>query len=147
MRKYRLRLRRAPIGPNGYGVVVPAALGGPRSVGRAVVKPAVRLRRPSSAVRRRHILAAMFVVLVAAVAVAVGTGAGALWWFVVAFLPVVCAYVTVVMRARRLTAEREINAAFFGSSTRGLVGLEDMFVVRREPPLAGFETTRASSAR
>jgi len=59
--------------------------------------------------------------------VALATGWSAAWWVVVALLPVLCAYVAILVRARRLMAEREIDVAFFGPSGRVAYGLEDVF--------------------
>ncbi len=59
--------------------------------------------------------------------VALVTGLSPAWWVVVALLPVLCAYLAILLRARRLMAEREIDVAFFGPAGRVAYGLEDVF--------------------
>jgi Flp pilus assembly protein TadB len=89
----------------------------------------------SAAVRRRRVLAVMLGVLAVPAVIGLATGSAAAWWAVVAFLPVVCTYLAVLFRARRLMAEREINLAFFGSVNRAGHGLEDAFGFHYEEPL------------
>ena len=73
----------------------------------------------------------MLTVLLSALAVptlvALVTGAAVAWWVVVALLPLVCAYLAVLFRTRRIMAEREINVAFFGGTERTDATLEELF--------------------
>ena len=143
MRKYLSSSRRAPFGATGFAVLYTQGQGEPlRSVQaepvRSVMAPARRLRpvsrtasrtasRSKIAARRRLVLSVLFVALGVPFLVAVATGSAAAWWAVLALLPLVCTYLAVLFRSRRLTAEREINVGFFGGSERGEFGLDDMF--------------------
>jgi hypothetical protein len=69
----------------------------------------------------------MLLSLAVPLVVALATGWAAAWWVVVAMLPVLGAYVAILVRARRLMAEREIDVAFFGPAGRVAHGLEDVF--------------------
>lgn len=119
-------LTRGPVGlgrralakePVAKRPVAKGALGG-RALGRS---------RANAAVRRRRALGALSLALAVPVVLGALTGSAAAWWVVVALLPVVCAYLAVVFRARRVLAEREINLAFLGTAGRAEPGLEGMF--------------------
>ena len=69
----------------------------------------------------------MLLTLAVPLVIALATGWAAAWWVVVAMLPVLGAYVAILVRARRLMAEREIDVAFFGPAGRAGSGLEDVF--------------------
>ena len=86
-------------------------------------------------------LTVLLVALAIPVLLGLATGAAAAWWVAVCLLPVVCAYVAVLFRTRRLSAEREINVAFFGGPQRGEFGLDDVFASGYEA-----EELRAASA-
>jgi len=100
------------------------------------------------AARRRLVLTVLLVALCLPVLVGLATGAAAAWWVAICLLPVVCTYLAVLFRTRRLSAEREINVAFFGGPQRGEFGLDDMLPSGYEFP-AGYEPDelRAAGAR
>jgi len=114
-------LTRGPVGLGRRALakrpVAKGALGG-RALGRS---------RANAAVRRRRALGALSLALAVPVVLGALTGSAAAWWVVVALLPVVCAYLAVLFRARRVLAEREINLAFLGTAGRAEPGLEGMF--------------------
>lgn len=58
---------------------------------------------------------------------AFATGSSAAWWAVLVMLPLVAAYTAVLYRARRVMAEKEINAAFLGAPDRTEASLEELF--------------------
>jgi hypothetical protein len=83
--------------------------------------------------------------LAVAAAIGLATGSSAAWWVFVALLPVVCVYLAVLFRTRRLMAEREMNLAFLGSVNRGGHSSDDGFSLRDDEPLeraVGFSTYR-----
>jgi len=59
--------------------------------------------------------------------VALATGSSTAWWVFVGMLPVFAVYLAVVLYARRVRAEREINVAFFGSRSGAAKGWDDVF--------------------
>jgi len=79
------------------------------------------------------VLTVLLGALMAPALVALATGSVAAWWVVVALLPLVCAYLAVLFRARRVMAEKEINVAFIGPVRRVPAGLEDVFSANRGP--------------
>ncbi len=90
--------------------------------------PAARSRaRAGTIVRQRRVLSVILSTLAVPLIVALATGWAPAWWVVVALLPVLFTYVAILVRARRLMAEREINVAFFGPTGRVAHGLEDVF--------------------
>jgi len=100
-----------------------------------------------TAARRRLVLTVLFMALFVPVLAGLATGAAAAWWVAICLLPIVCTYLAVLFRARRLSAEREINVAFFGGPQRGEFGLDDMFPSGYEFPSAyEAEELRAAGA-
>jgi Flp pilus assembly protein TadB len=136
VRQYRLRPRRAQVGTNAFAVLYAAPTGSSRTLARqprpAPVRPAQTQRvtrsrsRARTVARRRRVLTLLFAALVIPALVALVTGSSAAWWVVVALLPLVCAYLFVLFRTRRIMAEREINLAF-GAGDRDDTNLEDIF--------------------
>jgi hypothetical protein len=130
VRKYGLLQHRTHDKKDGSG---PSASG--RPVLRALPGPSGPTGLPSArnatAARRRRVLGALLTALAVPALAAVVTGSSAAWWAVMVLLPIVCTYVAVLFRARRLMAEREINMAFFGGQDRFDGGLEDLFSARR----------------
>jgi hypothetical protein len=137
VRKYRFGSRNAPFSASGYAVLYsstrpepmrPVALSRPLPVAGADLAKVRRARsRAQAAARRRLVLTVLLFALAVPLLLALATGSTGAWWAVVALLPVVFAYLAVMFRARRLSAEREINVAFFGGPQRGEFGLDDMF--------------------
>lgn len=72
-------------------------------------------------------MSALLVCLTVPLLVAVATGSSAAWWAVLAILPLVSVYTAVLYRARRLLAEKEMNAAFVGAGGRSEATIEDLF--------------------
>jgi hypothetical protein len=68
-------------------------------------------------------------------AIGLATGSSAAWWVFVALLPVVCVYLAILFRTRRLMAEREMNLAFLGPLNRGGRSADDGFSLRDDEPL------------
>lgn len=93
--------------------------------------------RADAAARRRLVMTVLVLALIAPALVALATGSTGAWWVVVAMLPLVCTYGAVVLRARRLQAEREFNIAFMGGTKVSHVALEDLFSSRPVRPLPG----------
>jgi len=131
VRKYRNWSRNATAGACGFAVLYQSPRFEPaRVVGAA--RPAFPLggrtrSRARAAARRRLVLTVLLVALGIPLLVALATGSVAAWWAVVSVLPLLCAYLAVMFRSRRLLAEREINVAFFGGPERGEFGLDDVF--------------------
>lgn len=158
MPKAELWSRRAQAGSVGYATLYgvptgprPAAVRGPARPGQAVRGPArpgqaeravgatpYRIPTPGarsrarSIARQRQVLAVLLVCLAIPALVAVATGSTAAWWVVLALLPLVCTYVAVLFRARRVQAEREFNVAFLGGSNVATMGLEEIFSARTD---------------
>jgi hypothetical protein len=86
----------------------------------------------------------MLAALTLALLTALATSSEIAWWTVVVLLPVLLSYVAVLVRSRRMRAEREINVAFFGSSGRASVRLEDVFA--RPVDQAPYERMAAGGA-
>ena len=123
-------------GPTRRSPALAGARRSPAPAGNARRSPALRapaLRcgrakaQADSAARRRLVMTVLLTALAIPTLVALGTGSTALWWVVVAFLPVVCTYAAVVVRAQRLQAEKEFNVAFLGGTNLRTSGLEDIF--------------------
>jgi hypothetical protein len=83
--------------------------------------------RAGTIARQRRVLSVMLLTLAVPLVVALATGWAVAWWAVVALVPVMCTYVAILMRTRRMMAEREIDVAFFGPAGRAPAGLEDVF--------------------
>jgi len=108
--------------------------------GRTEAKPRRRALRREALARQRQVVGALVVTLVLCVVLAVGTGATAAWWAVVALLPLTCAYMAVLARSRRISAEREISYAFFGDADQKHLpsgGFEELFAAESERAAAG----------
>ena len=134
VRKYRMWTGSTPKGPNGYGVLFAPALARGHRAPR--VRPVARGRsRLDAAARQRRVLAVMMGALAVAAAIGLATGSSAAWWVFVALLPVVCVYLAILFRTRRLMAEREMNLAFLGSVNRGGYSPDDAFSLRDDEPL------------
>lgn len=132
MRKYRVLLGRAATGMDGHAVLLstraPFKPSGPvRPLNRPGVPAARSKARAGTIARQRRVLSVMLLTLVVPLVVALATGWAVAWWAVVALVPVMCAYVAILMRTRRMMAEREIDVAFFGPAGRAGSGLEDVF--------------------
>jgi hypothetical protein len=90
----------------------------------------------------------MLLTLAVPLVVALATGWAAAWWVVVALLPVVMTYIAILVRARRLMAEREIDLAFFGPAGRVAHDLEEVFSgVGEHSPLERMAAGSAGSFR
>ncbi len=85
---------------------------------------------PDTAVRRRRALELLLGAIAIPALVALTTGSSAAWWVFVGMLPVFGVYLVVVLYARRVKAEREINAAFGGSAINARRGWDDVFSAR-----------------
>lgn len=130
MRKYRLWPRHSQVGTNAYAVLYgrPAEPSRRLSLVGAPPRTTARSRcRAKAAVRRRRVLTVLLSALAVPALVALATGWAAAWWVVLGLLPLVCAYLAVLFRTRRLMAEREINVAFFGAADRTDATLEELF--------------------
>jgi len=117
---------------DGYAVLLsPRARFNPSAPVRALrpVRPAVARSKAlaGTVARQRRVLSVMLATLAVPLVVALATGSVAAWWLVVALLPVLFVYIAILVRARRLMAEREINTAFFGPSGRVAYDLGDVF--------------------
>jgi hypothetical protein len=102
--------------------------------------------RSQAAVRRRQVMTALLVCLAVPLLLAVVTGSSGAWWAVVVMLPLVSAYTAVLYRARRLLAEKEMNAAFQGSASRPEATLEELFGPVFEDPFAADAADGAYAA-
>jgi hypothetical protein len=83
-----------------------------------------------TAVRRRRALGLLLGAIALPALVALATGSTAAWWVFVGMLPVFGIYLVVVLYARRVQAEREINVAFGGSAIRGRRSWDDVLATR-----------------
>jgi hypothetical protein len=118
--------RRARASLNGYSGRSSPALKRQVISGRA--RPDGHARSgPDPSTRRRRVLELVLGAIAVPALVALATGSSTAWWVFVGMLPVFGVYLAVVLYARRVRAEREINVAFFGSSEAGSRGLEDLF--------------------
>ena len=132
MRKYQVWPGRAQAGMDGYAVLLssraPFKPSRPvRPLSRAGAPVARSKARAGTIARQRRVLSVMLSTLAVPLVVALATGWAAAWWIVVALLPVLFTYVAILVRARRLMAEREIDVAFFGPAGRVAYGLEEVF--------------------
>ena len=145
VQRFRLwpRSRR---GRDGFAGQLSVALGG--WPGRAALEgwkgqgilAAPKRAASGMAQRRRHVVMVLGVALAASAMTAVATGSSAAWWAVLALLPLGCAYVAVLLRSRRIAAEREITQAFFGPAGvngAGFASIEELFPAERERVAAG----------
>ncbi len=85
------------------------------------------MSHPDSTTRRRHVLEMLFGIIAVPALIALATGSSTAWWVFVGMLPLFGVYLVVVLYARRVRAEREINFAFFGRPGETGRGLEDVF--------------------
>jgi hypothetical protein len=85
------------------------------------------MSHPDSTTRRRHVLEMLLGVIAVPALIALATGSSTAWWVFVGMLPLFGVYLVVVLYARRVRAEREINVAFFGRPGETGRGLEDVF--------------------
>ena len=150
VRQYRLSARRSDVGTNAYAVLyqspaAPFRRVATKSAGFRPVPVSRSKSRARTVARRRHVLGILFAALAIPLLVALLTGSSTAWWVVIALLPVVCTYLFVLFRTRRLMAEREINLAFFGARERNDSGLEDVFSARLMP--VGDELRAVGGAR
>ncbi len=134
MRKYRVLLGRAQAGMDGQTIVLsrraPFKPSRPvRPLNRPGVPAARSKARAGTIARQRRVLSVMLLTLAVPLVVALATGWAVAWWAVVALVPVMCTYVAILMRTRRVMAEREIDVAFFGPAGRAgsASGLEEVF--------------------
>lgn len=63
------------------------------------------------------------------------TGSGAAWWVVIALSPLVSGYLALVAWARRVSAEREFNLAFFAGKTPAAPSLEALLETQARVPV------------
>ncbi len=145
MREYRLWSRRARGGPNHYEASLPPYK--PRVVPKVVMPSVPKKARLDTSGRRRRVLAVMLAAIVTPALVGLGTGSTTPWWFALAVLPIVLAYLGFLLRARHLTAEREFNVAFFGRGRAGAAGLEEVFSARQGSQFEQVGAARASNWR
>jgi hypothetical protein len=103
--------------------------------------------RSRTAKRRRHVMAVLSAGLASAVSVAVATGSVAAWWAVFGLLPLLCTYLAILSRARRLLAEREMNVAFFGAASRALIERPDPFALGRPQAARAQQPSRERRQR
>ncbi len=95
-----------------------------RSAQAVATQPRAHL---DTSARRRRALELVLAIMAVPALVALATGSSTAWWVFVGMLPLFCVYVGVVLYARRLRAEQEINVAFFGNAKGAAPGLEDVF--------------------
>jgi hypothetical protein len=98
--------------------------------------------RSSTAKRRRRVLVVLSAGLLGAISLAAATGSVAAWWAVLGLLPLLCSYVAVLFRAKRLLAEREMNLAFFGAKRAPVERADPFALLRPEPARAQRPSTR-----
>jgi hypothetical protein len=89
--------------------------------------------------------------LALAALVGLSTGSGAAWWVVIALSPLVSGYLALLAWARRVSAEREFNLAFFAGTVGAAPSFEALFETQaRVPaylPSGALTTGGGSSAR
>lgn len=138
MRKDLLWFRRAQKRAVGYAALYPVAErpgAGARASGLPpVLRPPAHSgrakARADAAARRRLVMTVLLVAFALPTLAAVVTGSALAWWAALIMLPLVCIYGAVVVRARRVMAEKEFNVAFLGGTNLVAPGLEDIFSVR-----------------
>jgi hypothetical protein len=85
------------------------------------------MAHPGMTTRRRRVLELVLAAIAVPALVALATGSSAAWWVFVGMLPVFGVYLAIVLYARRVRAEREINVAFFGRASEADRSLDDVF--------------------
>ena len=110
---------------------------------RAPGRPARASSRRAQA-RRRRVLGALIGAFVVAAVLAVATGEAAAWWATLAVLPLVCSYLALLARARRVAAVREFNSGFLSRRASDEMGLEE-FLAGREPAQVSPRQLRAGA--
>lgn len=120
MHKNQLWSRRAREGSNGFP-------GGPARADRPKLTANRARARTATSARRRRVLALLVVAVAVPAVVALATGITAVWGACAVMLLVLAAYLAVLIYARRMRAEREINFAFFGRPRAPGRGLEEVF--------------------
>lgn len=123
------------MGAVGYAALYPAEdRPGPRGRTPSPLSPPMlsgRARaRANAAARRRLVMTVLVAAFAIPTLVALATGATAAWWVAVVMLPLACTYACVVVRARRVMAEKEFNVAFLGGTHLAAPGLEEIFAPR-----------------
>jgi hypothetical protein len=96
-------------------------------------------------IRQRRVVMTLCSAIILCSTLAILTGASAAWWALVGVLPVACAYMAVLLRARRIMAEREMTKAFFDGASgdwAAMGSLEDLFPAAREPISVGRAAAR-----
>lgn len=154
MRKDQLWSPRAKKGALGYAALYPSVEHGglsslqprPPAPLRPVARSGRARARAVAAARRRLVMTVLLCTLALATLIALVTGSTAAWWVVVGLLPLVCTYAAVVLRARRLMAEKEFNVAFLGGTNLATASLEDIFAARPVPGSIDLRDLRQVSA-
>jgi hypothetical protein len=126
VRKYRVWSRAAREQVDGYANESSPALK-PQVISKRALSGARATTHHDTSARRRRVLELLVCAVAVPALVALATGSSTAWWVFVGMLPVFGVYLGVVLYARRVRAEREINVAFFGSAGRSQRGWDDVF--------------------
>lgn len=124
MGEYQAWSRRARGSANGYGVSSSAS--NTQAVqwrGEAITSA----KHPDTTTRRRRALELLVGIVAVPALIALATGSSTAWWVFVGMLPVFGIYLGVLLYARHVRAEREINVAFFGRTGGPQRSLDDVF--------------------
>jgi hypothetical protein len=124
--EYESWSRHARGGLNGYASSSAAVLN-EQSAPRQSEGLVATASHTDTTTRRRRVLEMLLGAIAIPALIALATGSSTAWWVFVGMLPLFGVYLAVVLYARRVRAEREINVAFFGRPGETGRGLEDVF--------------------